>query len=125
LEAFVEVRDMGVAIIAPPMPILVQLSPNSKRIKPSPYAALARQAGFDLISWTVERSGRIVEDVLEGGGTFYDQTTLDALNNDGDILRTIDVLAQDVGIIGVFSDWPATTTFYANCLKYRSRHRRP
>jgi glycerophosphoryl diester phosphodiesterase len=36
---------------------------------------------------------------------------------DGDILRTIDVLAQDVGIIGLFSDWPATTTFYANCLK--------
>jgi glycerophosphoryl diester phosphodiesterase len=28
-----------------------------------------------------------------------------------------DVLAQDVGIIGLFSDWPATTTFYANCLK--------
>jgi glycerophosphoryl diester phosphodiesterase len=27
------------------------------------------------------------------------------------------VLAQDVGIIGLFSDWPATTTFYANCLK--------
>ena len=23
--------------------------------------------------------------------------------------------AQDVGIIGLFSDWPATTTFYANC----------
>jgi glycerophosphoryl diester phosphodiesterase len=37
--------------------------------------------------------------------------------NDGDILRTIDVLAQDVVIIGLFSDWPATTTFYANCLK--------
>jgi glycerophosphoryl diester phosphodiesterase len=55
--------------------------------------------------------------VLEGGDTFYYQTTLDALTNDGDILRTIDVLAQDVGIIGLFSDWPATTTFYANCLK--------
>jgi glycerophosphoryl diester phosphodiesterase len=27
------------------------------------------------------------------------------------------VLAQDVGIIGLFSDWPTTTTFYANCLK--------
>jgi glycerophosphoryl diester phosphodiesterase len=58
-----------------------------------------------------------MEDVLEGGDTFYYQTTLDALTNDGDILRTIDVLAQDVGIIGLFSDWPATTTFYANCLK--------
>jgi glycerophosphoryl diester phosphodiesterase len=117
LEAFVEVRNMGVNILAPPMPVLVQASANSTQIKPSPYAERARQAGFDLISWTTERSGSIVEDVLEGGETFYYQTTLDALTNDGDILRTIDVLAQDVGIIGLFSDWPATTTFYANCLK--------
>ncbi|KPP88624.1 MAG: hypothetical protein HLUCCA08_17710 [Rhodobacteraceae bacterium HLUCCA08] len=29
---------------------------------------------------------------------------------------TLDMLAQDVGVIGVFSDWPATTTFYANCM---------
>jgi glycerophosphoryl diester phosphodiesterase len=117
LEAFVEVRNLGVNIIAPPMPVLVKASANSQQITPSEYAQRARQAGFDLISWTAERSGRIVEDVLEGGETFYYQTTLDALTNDGDILRTIDVLAQDVGIIGLFSDWPATTTFYANCLK--------
>jgi glycerophosphoryl diester phosphodiesterase len=26
-----------------------------------------------------------------------------------------DVLER--GIIGLFSDWPGTTTFYANCLK--------
>jgi len=117
LEAFVEVRNLGVNIIAPPMPVLVESSEDNKRIKPSQYAERARQAGFDLISWTTERSGRIVENMLEGGDTFYYQTTLDALTNDGDILRTIDVLAQDVGIIGLFSDWPATTTFYANCLK--------
>ena len=23
---------------------------------------------------------------------------------------------KDVGVLGVFSDWPATTTFYANCM---------
>ena len=117
LEEFVEVRHMGVNIIAPPMPVLVQLNAKHTRMKPSEYAERAKQAGFNLISWTAERSGRIVEDVLEGGNNFYYQTTLDALTNDGDILRTIDVLAQDVGIIGLFSDWPATTTFYANCLK--------
>jgi glycerophosphoryl diester phosphodiesterase len=117
LEEFVEVRNMGVNIIAPPMPVLVKAGANSKQIEPSQYAERARQAGFDLISWTTERSGRIVEDVLEGGNSFYYQTTVNALTNDGDILRTIDVLAQDVGIIGLFSDWPATTTFYANCLK--------
>ena len=31
----------------------------------------------------------------------------------------MDVLAQDVGIVGLFSDWPATTTFYANCFGLR------
>ena len=98
------------------MPVLLTTSENN-RIKPSRYAARAKEAGLDIISWTTERSGRIVEDVLEDDNTFYYQTTLDALNNDGDILRTIDVLAQEVGIIGLFSDWPATTTFYANCLK--------
>jgi glycerophosphoryl diester phosphodiesterase len=117
LEAFVAVRNQGVNIVAPPMPVLLTTSANGKHIKPSLYVERARQAGLDLISWTTERSGRIVENVLEGGDTFYYQTTLDALTNDGDILRTIDVLAQDVGIIGLFSDWPATTTFYANCLK--------
>jgi glycerophosphoryl diester phosphodiesterase len=116
LDEFVEVRNMGVNIIAPPMPVLVKSGTNN-RIKPSEYAQRARQAGFDLISWTTERSGRIVDDVLEGGDTFYYQTTLDTLTKDGDILRTINVLDQDVGIIGLFSDWPATTTFYANCLK--------
>ena len=107
-------KRAGINIIAPPMPVLLRVDRRGD-IAPSRYARRARRAGLDIISWTTERSGRIVEDVLEGGGTFYYQTTLDALENDGDILRTIDVLAQDVGIIGLFSDWPATTTFYANC----------
>jgi glycerophosphoryl diester phosphodiesterase len=64
-----------------------------------------------MIAWTVERSGR-----LANGGGWYYQTVTDAINNDGDVLKVIDVLAQDVGVIGVFSDWPATTTFYANCM---------
>jgi glycerophosphoryl diester phosphodiesterase len=25
------------------------------------------------------------------------------------------VLAQDVGVLGIFTDWPATVSFYANC----------
>ena len=31
-------------------------------------------------------------------------------------MRALDVLAKQVGIIGIFSDWPATVTFYANCM---------
>jgi glycerophosphoryl diester phosphodiesterase len=49
------------------------------------------------------------------GGTFYYQSTLDAIRNDGDVFATLDVLARRVGILGIFSDWPATVTFYANC----------
>jgi glycerophosphoryl diester phosphodiesterase len=107
----------GVNIIAPPMWMLLKLNKNDE-IKPSKYAKRAKAAGLDIISWTTERSGRIIDGVPEGG-PFYYQTTLDALENDGDILRTIDVLAQEVGIIGLFSDWPATTTFYANCKGFK------
>jgi glycerophosphoryl diester phosphodiesterase len=109
-----QIADQGVNIIAPPMWML--LTVESGRMVPSKYARKARRAGLDIITWTTERSGRIVEDVLDGGGTFYYQSTLDAISNDGDILTTIHVLAQEVGVIGIFSDWPATTTFYANCL---------
>jgi glycerophosphoryl diester phosphodiesterase len=30
--------------------------------------------------------------------------------------QVLDVLAQDVKIRGIFSDWPATVTYYANCV---------
>jgi len=116
-KEFEDLKRAGVSIIAPPMPTL--LSVENGKIKPSPYARRARKAGLDIITWTLERSGRIVEDVLPTKGTarpsFYYQTTLDALENDGDVLVTLDVLAQKVGIIGIFSDWPATVTYYANC----------
>lgn len=119
LQEFRALKTKGVNIIAPPMPVLLQTDANND-IVPSAYAVNARKAGLEIISWTTERSGRIVREVLdESGGTFYYQTTLEVLENDGDILGTIDVLAQKVGIIGLFSDWPATTTFYANCLNLK------
>jgi len=41
-----------------------------------------------------------------------------ATNNltEGDKFALLQVLAEDVGVLGVFSDWPATTTFFANCM---------
>ncbi|MGQ7846121.1 glycerophosphodiester phosphodiesterase family protein [Granulosicoccus sp. 3-233] len=114
-EEFAALKQAGLNIIAPPMPTLLTTDDNNQ-IVPSEYAVNAREAGLDIISWSSDRSGRIVEDVIEGNGSYYYQSTLDALHSDGDILTTIDVLAQDVGVIGVFSDWPATTTFYANCM---------
>ncbi len=110
-----DLADQGVNIVAPPLPMLLTLDGNNN-IVPSDYTTAAKEAGLDIITWTTERSGRIIEDVLQGGNTYYYQTTLGGLSNDGDILTTIDVLARQVGVLGIFSDWSATTTFYANCM---------
>ena len=109
----------GIRIVAPPMWALLTVDGNGK-IVPSQYARDAKAAKLDIITWTLERSGRIVEEVLPTKGTaspsFYYQTTLDALENDGDIMVTLDVLAKQVGILGIFSDWAGTVTYYANCM---------
>ena len=109
----------GVKIVAPPMWALLTVDANGA-IAPSQYARNAKAANLDIITWTLERSGRIVQEVLPTKGTaspeFYYQTTLDALHNDGDILTTLDVLAKQVGIRGIFSDWAATVSYYANCM---------
>lgn len=112
-------RAQGVRIWAPPMFALLTTN-NQNRIVPSSYARNARAAGLDIITWTIERSGRLNEDMKNGAaGTFYYQTTLDAVRGDGDIYVTLDVLARQVGILGIFSDWPATVTYYANCMGLR------
>jgi glycerophosphoryl diester phosphodiesterase len=118
LEELQALKKAGVNILAPPMPALLTTN-AANEVVPSIYAERAKQAGLKLISWTAERSGRIVEDVLKGGNNFYYQSTLPALMNDGDILRNIHILAQDVGIIGLFSDWPGTVTYYANCMELK------
>ena len=116
LADFEQLKAQGVNIIAPPMFALLTLDANN-RIIPSAYADLAKAAGLDIITWTIERSGRLIEDMKKGSaGTFYYSSTLDAIEQDGDMFTTLDVLAKDVGIIGIFSDWPATVTYYANCM---------
>ena len=47
----------------------------------------------------------------ENSGGFYYQTISSVTNYDGDAYEALDVLAQQVGIIGIFSDWPATVTY--------------
>lgn len=102
----------GVKIIAPPMWMLLDVNHRGK-IVPSVYAKRAKQAGLDIITWTFERS-----DLREGAGesTWYYQTTIDAIKHDGDKYKALDVLAKKVGILGIFSDWPSTVTYYANCM---------
>lgn len=102
--------EKGVQIIAPPMWALITLDENNSVI-PSDYARFARAAGLDIITWSLERSGP-----LNSGGGWYYQSVTPAINNDGDLYEVLNVLAKDVGVIGVFTDWPATVTFYANCM---------
>jgi len=101
--------DQGVNYIAPPLWVLV--TTRDSRIVPSPYADAAKAAGLKLITWTLERSGP-----LANGGGWYYQSIKDVTNSDGVMFELLDVLAQQVGVEGVFSDWPATTTYYANCM---------
>ena len=105
-----ELAAAGVNIIAPPMWMLVGLDTDNN-IVPSIYANEAKAAGLDIITWTLERSG-----LLKNGGGWYYQTTSQAIDRDGDTMEMLDVLARDVGVLGIFSDWPATTTYYANCM---------
>lgn len=104
-----EVADLGVQIIGPPLWMLLRTDDQGK-IHPSVYAQEAKAAGLDILTWTLERSGRLVD-----GGGWYFQTVPDAIKNDGDVFVVLDVLAKDVGVRGVFTDWPATVTFYDNC----------
>lgn len=105
-----ELADKGVKIIAPPMWMLV--ANEGGKIVPSIYAKRAKEAGLDIITWTLERSGTLTD----GGGWYY-QSISDVVDNSGDTYALLDVLAKDVGVIGVFSDWPATVTYYASCMK--------
>lgn len=100
----------GIHYIAPPMWALVALNGQQQYI-PSVYAENAKAAGLNIITWTLERSGP-----LNTGGGWYYQSITDGTQQDGDMYRLLDVLAQDVGIKGIFSDWPATVTYYANCM---------
>lgn len=104
-----EMRAKGVNIIAPPMWALV--TAEGGKIVPSSYAKAAKAAGLDIITWTLERSGP-----LAAGGGYYFQSVTPLINDDGDTFALLDVLAEKVGVLGVFSDWPATTTYYANCM---------
>jgi glycerophosphoryl diester phosphodiesterase len=103
-------RAQGVRIVAPPLWVLMTAD-TSGNILPSQYARNARAAGLDIITWSLERSGILAD----GNNGSYYQTFDAAITREGDMFRMLDVLAQDVGVIGVFSDWPATVSFYANC----------
>jgi glycerophosphoryl diester phosphodiesterase len=114
LQDLQALRAQGVRIWAPPTFALLAAGPDNT-IVPSRWALHAKAAGLDLITWTVERSGVLAD----GNNGFYFQTFDSLITREGDLMRVLDVLGRQIGVLGVFSDWPATTTFYANCAGLR------
>lgn len=100
----------GIQIVAPP--IFALLDSADGKLIPSQYAKNARQAGLGIIAWSLERSGVLAN----GNPGWYYQTVAPLIKREGDTMQVLDVLAKDVGIMGIFSDWPATVTYYANCM---------
>lgn len=105
-----ELKAMGVNYIAPPMWMLLTLDEADNMVA-SELALAAQEAGLGIITWTLERSGP-----LTTGGGWYFQSVKDATDTDGDYFTILHALREEAGVVGVFSDWPATVTFYANCM---------
>jgi glycerophosphoryl diester phosphodiesterase len=103
-----ELKAKGVRIVAPALWMLVTVKDG--KIVPSAYAEAIKAEGLKIITWSLERSG-----LLTDGGGWYYQSIKDVVRKPGDTYTLVDVLAQQVGVIGIFSDWPGTVTYYANC----------
>ncbi len=101
----------GIRIVAPPLFALLDVD-SGGNIVASKYARNAKLAGLDIITWTLERSGILAD----GDNGFYYQTIDSAIKREGDVMKVLDVLAKDIGVLGIFSDWPATVSYYASCM---------
>ncbi|GAB6067823.1 glycerophosphodiester phosphodiesterase family protein [Methylothermus subterraneus] len=105
-----ELARLGVKILAPPLWMLLSL--EGGEIVPSIYARRAKAAGLRLFAWTLERS-----DLRQGGvGQWYYQTVGEAVRSPGDLYLVLDALARRASVSAIFTDWPATAAFYANCM---------
>jgi glycerophosphoryl diester phosphodiesterase len=113
LDKLKELKKQGVRIIAPPMWAL--LSVKDGEVVPSQYALDIKGQGFDIITWTFERAD--LRNGASSAGWYYQfDPEGKAIKKDSDMYKALDVLARQVGILGIFSDWPATVTYYANCM---------
>lgn len=112
-----ELKRRGVKIIAPPLFALLAVD-AANQIVPSAYAVDIKRLGFDIITWTFERSD-LRTGAAQGGFYYQFDPQGRAVKTDSDMYKALDVLARKVGILGIFSDWPATVTYYANCMNLK------
>lgn len=107
-------KAAGVNIIGPSIPMLISIGgPQNKTIVPSEYAHAIKANGLDIIAWTFERSGPLA--TVKSRGEYYFSSIANITHEDGQYYDVLDVLANQIGIKGLFSDWSATVTYFANC----------
>lgn len=114
IEQLKELKKKGVRIMAPPIPALLSVSASGE-IAPSQYALDIKSLGFDIITWSFERSD-LRRGAAFGGFYYLFDAQGQAIKKDSDMYKALDVLARQVDVSGIFSDWPATVTYYANCM---------
>jgi glycerophosphoryl diester phosphodiesterase len=114
MEQLRELKKKGVRIIAPPIPALLEVN-AANEIVPSRYALDIRSVGLDIITWSFER-GDLRRGAAFGGFYYGFDPQGRAVRKDSDMYKALDALARKVGVIGIFSDWPGTVTYYANCM---------
>jgi glycerophosphoryl diester phosphodiesterase len=114
LDELKELKKQGVKIIAPPIFALLAVNASGE-IVPSQYALDIKGLGFDIITWSFERAD-LRRGAASGGFYYLFDPQGRAVKKDADMYKALDVLAKQVKIKGIFSDWPATVAYYANCM---------
>jgi len=128
---------VGVEMFGPPMAILLAADQGSRKLSASTLSNAYKHvigipdrlkdpnALFPAIStWSLERSGCPswfetpgIEPARIGPcGSYYETVQNHAVYSEADVLLVMDVLFKEIGILGLFSDFPATVTTYANCV---------
>lgn len=114
LDELKNLKKQGVRIVAPPMWALLSVN-DAGEVVPSEYAKDIKTVGLDIITWTFERAD-LREGASKAGWYYRFDPDGKAIKKDSDMYKALDVLAKQVKILGIFSDWPATVTYYANCM---------
>jgi glycerophosphoryl diester phosphodiesterase len=114
LQNLTQVKAAGVNIIGPSISMLISIGgTDNKTIVPSAYANAIKAAGLDIIAWTYERSGPLA--TVKSRDEYYFSSVADVVSYDGQYFEVLDVLANQIGIKAMFSDWSATVTYFASC----------
>ena len=123
-EAFLdEIAATGVKFFGPPMWKLVVPNPDAGMniytpdMIPSAFAEQATERNLTMIPWTLSRTGGPIEKDSESVDYYWQTLQGQGLNlTEGSLFDLLDVLYKDVGVAGIFDDWAAMSSFYANCM---------